>query len=215
MPTRKRTSAATAPGNGGRSRSPKGVPPDVLARLVNQRSKGVRRYLDPQTGKTYSERTVANTRAGGQSKEARQFSGRVLRSLGKAPSTQTRDYETLLRDYQQAEFLRTGKKPTLRKLRSASTKEGQAFLSTVRDLSGRNKQKKKRALERLGYRPTGAKYALGDSPKQVSFAEFRNSPFYVPNYRPDPKRRRAGEPKRATKRGGKRDTKRGRITGRN
>jgi hypothetical protein len=210
MATRKR-SPTTAPGNGGRSRSLKGVPLDVLARVQNLRSRtGERRYLDPVTGRTYSERTISNAREGGRSKEAAQFARRIERTLGRgAKETGERNYERLLKDYQQAQFLRTGKRPTLRNLRKASTTEGRAFRQVVADLTSMNKRRKRRALVRLGYRPARANYAVGDSPTSAKYAEFRNSPLYSPNYRPDPKRPRAGEPKRTL------ESKRARITGRN
>lgn len=232
MATRKR-SPTTAPGNGGRSRrGPKGVTPDVLARLQNLRSRtGERAYLDPTTGIKYSERTVANTRAGGVSKEIAQFARRQERALGRTtPRVRAGDdYAALLKDYQQAEFLRTGKRPTLKQLRRATTRSGRAFSRTVKDLASGDPERLERALVALGRRPPDADWKVGDSPKVASFVnEFRESLFYTPNYRPDPKRKRADLVNRKDAQGNplpppdverkptrKRQSKRARVTGRN
>lgn len=206
----RKSAATTGASNGARSRSVKGVPESSLFRLVNLRTTtGQRRYLDPVTGETFSERQVSNARAGGVSKERAQFQRRAARAVGRVGGTVRRpeDFETQLRDYQTAEFLRTGKRPSLKRLRKAGTPENRAFNKVVRDLASSDEKRKRRALVRLGRRPENARWKVGDSPSKVSFAEFQAGPFFAPNYRPAPERR-----KRKSR---AKSSKRARVTGRN
>lgn len=191
----RRAPTLTAPGSGSRSRSPKGISEDVLFRLVNLRSFGKRGYLDPEDGTIYSERRVNTTRAGGLSKETRTF---LRRARAKRTPTGTgldEDFERLLTDYQTAELVRTGTRPTRRALR----KRGSAFFALLEDLQSGDRApggRMARALERLGYRDLGADYPVGESPPAQQ-EEFRDGPLWTPQYRPELPRRRRGRPVKA------------------
>ena len=131
---------------------------------------GAKNYQDPPQGKIFSRRQVQQYRAGGITNETAAAVKKAAKTLPKAKAVKAKlrtageKFDRLLEAYQQREMLETGK----RRSKTAITQDGK-FWQALDDLTAPRSTsptgKKARALEEFGYRPRGAPWKVGQSPK--------------------------------------------------
>lgn len=134
-------------------RTPKGVSPEQLARLVRLPGTA-RQFLDPETGEVIPRRRVQTTKLGGRSPERAAFETRVRR----AGLAFDESADRLLRDYVKTQRSRGNK------VSSKAAQRSPEFFDVLRGLKGKSNAyngPKARALVELGYRSPGDTHPVG------------------------------------------------------